>query len=42
MSERLQSRPRGGAIAAGVALLLSGCASLIPPYERPAAPIAAT
>ena len=31
----------GRAFLAGMALLLGGCASMAPPYERPAAPVAA-
>jgi len=32
----------GRAFLAGMALLLGGCASMAPPYERPAAPVAAS
>jgi multidrug efflux system outer membrane protein len=34
-------RPRQRAALAAAALLLAGCASMAPPYERPAAPVAA-
>ena len=34
-------RPSQAATLAGAVLLLAGCASMAPPYERPAAPVAA-